>query len=349
MTNLQSAYTAFESNFNNLFALVRQRMEVEWQFHHRDDLQRLESDLLELLWEFAALLRVVYRYNLLHVLAREAVWYASALSARGSARDAFSLLLDSWIIAIQGLIKPPECNLLANPLQDLKANSTAIFSESAKRRGLPVSSEIENLITYLIAGDRAGAEDLLGTFVKERLKAYDLIPEFILPAMVEIGRRWEKNEIQIYEEHLASETIIRLLAGLHGSFRPHKTIHRLALVSCLPNDKHQLVPTALGTYLELRGWRVSSLGGSLPAAQITGAAKKLKPDALFFSLTMISRLIETLDLIPVLHRELPTSKIFIGGTGAQTAKSLLEQSGAIVIQNFETAYRLGIEGSSDRA
>jgi methanogenic corrinoid protein MtbC1 len=345
MPNLQSAADLFESNYNNLIALVMQRMVVELQYHRRSDLTKLEQDLLERLREFGELLHVIYRHDLINILRHEAAWYASALSSRGPATDVFTLLLDSWIIAIQGLIKPPECNLLASPLQELKTNIKAIFLEAEQRRGFPARVDITNLVNSLIFGDRMGAQSQLTANIQNGIKPDELITKFILPAMVEIGRRWENNEIQIFEEHLATETIIRLLAGLYESFKPEKIIDRTALVSCVPNEKHQLVPMALSTFLELKGWRVTSLGSSLPAEQIVLAAKKIKPNTIFLSLSMLSRLTEALELILKLHQSDPDIKIIIGGNGAQAGKSFLENANSLVIQSFEEAHQLAIRGS----
>lgn len=348
MSNLQSASNFFESNYNNLIALVLKRMEVELQYHNRADLKKLEFDLLDQFREFGELLRVVYRYNLINILPHEAAWFASSLSSRGSASDAFTLLIDSWIIAIQGVIKPPECNFLATPLKELKININSVFSEGMQRRGFPPNADITNLVNSLIAGDYIDAQKQLTSHIDNGVKSYELITKFILPAMVEIGRRWENNEIQIFEEHLATETIIRLLAGLSGIFKSEKKINRNALISCVPNDKHQLVPMALSIFLELKGWRVSSLGSSLPEDQIVLAVKKIKPDTIFLSLNMLSRLTDALELISRLHQSNPDIKIFVGGNGAQAGKSLLANANAIVIQSFTEAHQLAIaEGFKD--
>jgi methanogenic corrinoid protein MtbC1 len=253
--------------------------------------------------------------------------------------------MNSWIIAIQGVIKPPECNLLASPLQELMNNINSILSKAEHRRGFPPTAEISNLVNSLIEGDRINAQKQLTAHLNNGVKSYELITKFILPSMVEIGRRWENNELQIFEEHLATETIIHLLAGFVYTLKPEVNNHRSALVSCVPNDKHQIVPMALGTFLELKGWRVTSLGSSLPEDQILLAAKKIKPDAIFLSLNMLSRLTDALELILKLQQHHPEIKIFIGGNGARTGKALLEKTKAIVIQSFEEAHDLAIEGN----
>ncbi|MGC8989903.1 MAG: hypothetical protein ACP5MD_07265 [Verrucomicrobiia bacterium] len=125
MKNQSAANPAavFEEHLGQLTALVRQRLTLELQFHQRHDLEQLESDLTELVVEFGQLLRVIYRYDLGDALTHEAAWFASVLAARGPGLDAWRLLLDSWVMAIEGVIKPPECNQLAAPLMPSKTLS----------------------------------------------------------------------------------------------------------------------------------------------------------------------------------------------------------------------------------
>lgn len=47
--------------------------------------------------------------------------------------------------------------------------------------------------------------------------------------------------------------MLRLLAGLVLGDAGLAPSGRVALVSCVPNDKHQILPAALTAYLELRG------------------------------------------------------------------------------------------------
>jgi methanogenic corrinoid protein MtbC1 len=178
---------------------------------------------------------------------------------------------------------------------------------------------------------------------------HELITHTILPGMVEIGRRWERNDLAIYEEHLATETIIRLLAGLSAGVPKIEHNKLSALVSCVPNDKHQLLPMALSEYLELRGWRVCSLGSSLPAEQIALAASTLKPNAIFLSLNMLSRLSDALDVLEKLHKDNSHCPIFIGGHGTFAGRLLLEEAQASVTQDFDEAHRLALIGGTTYA
>lgn len=343
------AAAVLERDFDRLLAIVHERLELQWRFHRRADLQQLAPDLSALMREFGALLRVVYRHNLPDELAREATWYASALASRGPGEDAFALLLDSWIMAIQGTIKPPECNTLAAPLQRLRANLARVFSEAEHRRGASPALEIVALVERLIEGDFAGAWGMLRERMAAGTPPHELIVAALLPAMSEVGRRWERNELAIFEEHLATETVQRLIGGLCGCSTAVEPLNRTALVANVPQEEHQTVPLALSAYLELRGWRVRSLGRSLPAEQIARAVGALKPDAVFLSVSMLARLIEALDLVERLREQAPGCPIFVGGRGAAPGRSLLEAAGARVVQGFDEAHRWALGGGASHA
>ena len=179
----------FEAHPAQLVALVRQRLVLEWQFHQRNDLARLENDLTELLREFGQWLRVIYRYDMRETLAHEAAWYASVLAARGPDDDAWKLALGSWIIAIQGVIKPPKCNRLAAPLQELRGRGHQLFAEAQAQYIAPPSAPARNLAERLVASDLVGASALLQSDCDAGVLVPDLILRLIFPAMAEIGRR----------------------------------------------------------------------------------------------------------------------------------------------------------------
>jgi len=344
-----SPVAAFEQHFDQLTALVLERLGIELHFRPRGDLDQMEPDLLELVREFGLLLRVVYRYDLVEALAREVLWYASVLESRGPGRDAFALLLDSWIIAIQGVIKPPECNILADPLERLRADLERVFVEVETGRGAPATPDTRMLVERLIRGDHLSARELLQARLTAGLAPDEMIVGVLLPSMSEIGRRWERNELAVFEEHLATETVQRLIIGLSSWAIPSERLNRTALVACVPGDQHGLTPLALGTYLELRGWSVRSLGRSLPGAQVVAAAQALSADAIFLSLAMLSRLTEALELVPLLRGSVPHCPVYVGGRGAIVGRALLEEAGARLVSNFDEAHRRATETETPHA
>jgi len=336
----------FEEYFDRLMALAHQRMEIEWTTHRRSDLQRLRPDLLEIHREFGALLRVVFRYGLEQALREEVIGYAMTLASRGSAHDALALVLDSWLLAIQGLIKPPECNGLAAPLKKLREDLPVLLREIPPLRS--INDYAGEFMWRAVAGDLAGAENVVRARLAAGVPPWEVVPDLLLAAMSEIGIRWERNELMIYQEHLATEIVVRLLAGLPTIVSAVPSIGRKALISCAPDDHIQLVPMALAVYLELRGWRALSLGQGLPAEQIAAAAETLRPDAVFLSLAMVARLPGALETVERLVRLTAPPTVIVGGRGTLLGRQWLEGDGAIVTATFDEAHRRALgQGGND--
>lgn len=343
ITVSESASRLFSSELAPLSALVLKRLEIEWRYHRRPDLEREEQQLLHYAGEFGRLMAVVYKFGLFSALLRECEWFAGVFAARGSRRDAFALLLDSWIMAILSLLKEPECNELARPLQYVREHLDQPVENRASGTPAPRKAD-PALVEQIVRGDVEGARNILFRLPSDRFPRDRLAADVLLPAMAEIGRLWELDELEIFQEHLATETIRTLIAGLTAAAPEPGEQCRTALVSCAPEDKHDLIPLALAAHLTFRGWSAKNLGGSLPAAQITRAVALLRPDVLFLTFTMLSVLEGVLDVIAGVRPEFPDCRIILGGRGASAARDLLESRGACVADDFDEGFRLASGG-----
>jgi methanogenic corrinoid protein MtbC1 len=347
-TPSSSASALFASEFRNLSAIVLKRLELEWHYHHRPHLALVDRQLLDYALEFGRLLDVVFRHGLFAALREESAWYAAVFSARGSSHDAFALVLDSWIMAIEGSIKPPECHELVRPIQAIRSDLDTLVAQVQQSPGA-VPAQIEpSLFDALLAGDVEAACRIVSG-IAERLPSPDrVVVDVVLPAMAEIGRRWELNQLDIFQEHLATEAIRSLLAGLTATIaRPFSERRAVALVACAPGDQHGLIPMALASYLTLRGWSVRNLGVGLPGGQIARAVATFEPRTLFLTLTMLSRLDEAIEAIVHVRRVRERCRIILGGRGALLARAHLEREGALVALDFDDGFRLAAEDRSD--
>ncbi|MBP7868158.1 MAG: B12-binding domain-containing protein [Acidobacteria bacterium] len=350
MTNTvsTSASQLFSSEFGNLSALVLKRLELEWHYHQRTDLERADQQLLQYAIEFGRLLKVIYRYHLFPALREESAWYATVFGARGSGHDAFALVLDSWIIAIQGYLKPPECNELAQPIRSIRDQLGRWTAPRPALREAAPGAVKPVLVEKLIGGDVRGAREFLSETASDFASPDRLIVDVLLPAMAEVGKRWESNDLEIFQEHLATETIRSLLAGLTVTAPElRRKTGALALVSCAPGDEHELIPLALASYLALRAWTVKNLGVGLPAGQIARAVAAFAPNVLFLTFTMLSRLEDVLDVMEQVRQAPEPCRVILGGRGAVAARAVLESRGARVARDFDEGFRLACEASTD--
>ncbi len=73
--------------------------------------------------------------------------------------------------------------------------------------------EFERAFTAaLLAGDQIAAETTIREAMDAKLSTADIDEGIITPALWQIGELWERGEINVADEHLATEISIRVLA-----------------------------------------------------------------------------------------------------------------------------------------
>ncbi|NLI76043.1 MAG: hypothetical protein GX442_06315, partial [Candidatus Riflebacteria bacterium] len=153
MNPLVAASVLFEQAYPSLVSLVATRIRLEGQSHQESRREASRPEVLEYATWFGRLLRIVYRHGLTTALREELLWYIGVFTTHGWGPNGVSLLLTSWIVAIQGLIKPPECNLLAGPLQNLADELPRLVEHAAGAALAPTEGIDREFFQALLEGD----------------------------------------------------------------------------------------------------------------------------------------------------------------------------------------------------
>jgi DNA-binding transcriptional MerR regulator len=103
------------------------------------------------------------------------------------------------------------------------------------------------------------------------------IRDVVLPALREIGQRWETTQISVGHEHFASHLIERRLLGLAKGWEAGRG--PLALLACPSGERHTLGLVCFGLVLADRGWRIAYLGADTPVDQILDMSVSISPTA----------------------------------------------------------------------
>lgn len=118
----------------------------------------------------------------------------------------------------------------------------------------------------VLAPDARGARALIEAAVAGGLPVAAVYLRVLQPAMEEIGRRWERAELTIAAEHLATQITQAVLAGLAADLAPGEGgRNRKAVVSCTPGELHAIGGQMVADFLEADGWDVMTLGADVPA------------------------------------------------------------------------------------
>ena len=173
-----------------------------------------------------------------------------------------------------------------------------------------VATVVAELTAALDAFDEPAAQDVLDRALAVATLE-SVIGEVILPYLSEIGARWRRGEASIAQEHFASSILRGRLLGLARGWG--LGIGPVALLACVPGERHDLGLIAFGLALRDRGWRITYLGPDTPVGTVSEAARTLRP-ALVVLHAMTTRRVRAVDgEIEALARE---QRLAISGPGA---------------------------------
>jgi methanogenic corrinoid protein MtbC1 len=180
---------------------------------------------------------------------------------------------------------------------------------------VPDSSQpaFDDYLAAILEPDPARAREVVRAAVREGLAIESAYVEVLGPAMVAIGRMWERGEIGVAHEHLAAEVTGSLVSELADRLRGERATGRLAVVSCSPEERHCIGGQMLSGLLEAAGWEVLYLGASLPVNDVVGLAADEAADVLALSTTMREHLPEAEEAIAAVQRMDDPPLVIVGG------------------------------------
>jgi DNA-binding transcriptional MerR regulator len=158
--------------------------------------------------------------------------------------------------------------------------------------------------------DEAAAQAILDIALT-RLTVDAVVEQVVLPAMREIGNRWQSGKVSVAQEHFATGVLRERMLSLGRNWGAG--VGPRALLACPPAELHDLGLVAFGVVLRDRGWRVTYLGPDTPIETIARTAADLDPAAVVLAALDPERFEAAADEIAALGREV---RVLIGGQGA---------------------------------
>ena len=146
-------------------------------------------------------------------------------------------------------------------------------------RRLPAAAR-EELAAALDAFDEPRAQSTLDRLLAEATVEM-VLADVIVPYLEELGERWERGEASVAHEHFSTSVLRGRLLGLARGWG--RGLGPVALLACLPGERHDLGLMAFGLALRSHGWRVAFLGSDTPLDTVDAAADALQPSLVVFS------------------------------------------------------------------
>ncbi len=275
----------------------------------------------------------VFRLNSIELLAKVLPWVYSAYTARGFSLDYFLFVVDTYREAV--------INELG---EDLAAPIAAVYARvreqheliaalaDAEPGAVPMEAtwlgRMMDFCEVLLAGDVRRALALTEEWVREQKDVSDFFQLVVTGAMIEIGHRWERGQISVAEEHLASSLVNRVMASLYPKVVQTAPWRGRAVVTCVVNEYHELGSRMFADLLELDGWDVRYLGTNTPVADLVALVEAHPVRVLALSVAMPFNLTEAATAIKELRRlGAAAPKILLGGRALSLAPNLWQEIG----------------------
>ena len=175
---------------------------------------------------------------------------------------------------------------------------------------------LEGSRSRLLAATHAYDEATLQAVLDEAFAGFALdtvLSELILPVLRTIGDEWVRGELEIGQEHFASNLIRERLLGLARLWGRGRG--PLAILACAPGERHDIAPIAFGLLLRSHGWRILFLGADTPLETVEQAVSTTDPRIVVISVVDPALVVGE---AAGLRRLARTTRLALSGTGAST-------------------------------
>jgi len=129
--------------------------------------------------------------------------------------------------------------------------------------------------------------DALGALLDQTFAILPLeqaLMRVVEPLLRRIGEGWAAGDLSVAQEHLATAAVRARLEGLLADARGD--VRGVAVLACVPGERHELGLLMLGALLRADGWHVAYLGADSPLEDAADLVEQLAGTLLCLSATM---------------------------------------------------------------
>lgn len=180
-------------------------------------------------------------------------------------------------------------------------------------------------LAALLRGDRSHCRDTVQRLLDAGVDLRSIYVGLFQRALYAVGDMWEKAEISVATEHLATSTTESLFSLVYPQLFRAERAGRCAVVSCVANEYHQIGGKMVADVFELNGWDGYFLGASASLAEVRQAIEERQPDYLGLSLAVYGNLGQLREALATLTRQYEGLPVLIGGQAFRWGGSELEQ------------------------
>ncbi|HSJ24870.1 MAG TPA: cobalamin-dependent protein [Longimicrobiales bacterium] len=266
-------------------------------------------------------------------------WSAGVLQSRAMSSTLLIQSLEEVRDHIARMVDPPAAALIRDVVNtgcaairdadtgtpaSATAAGTGDRASSASRPERAATSPVEAVndddrslyLQAVLAGERRTALVAALEPLQRGASVADIYCDLLQPTQYAIGRLWERNQISVAREHMATAITQYVVSQLYGRLSIPAAVRGNAIVTGVEGELHQLGANMVADVLEAAGWNVRFLGTQLPHRDVLGAIEEHEPRVVGISATMLFSLPRVGQLVEEMRTRFPADMRIVVGGGA---------------------------------
>ena len=190
-------------------------------------------------------------------------------------------------------------------------------------------TDLNDLRQSVIEGDKNQAQDLVKQAMAENMPAEKILKEGLIPAMTEVGQRFECGEYFVPEMLISARAMQSGLALLKPALVNAKVqaIGKV-VIGTVQGDLHDIGKNLVAMMLEGAGFEVIDLGVDVSPEKYVQAVKEHHPDMVACSALLTTTMTRMQDIIEALKANGLRDQVKVLVGGAPVTESFAKQIGA---------------------
>lgn len=170
-------------------------------------------------------------------------------------------------------------------------------------------------LASLLQGNSQECGAIVKGLLEQKVSLLDVYENLFQRSLYRIGKLWEMNEISVAREHLATAITENLFSLTYPEIlRARRTTNpNKVIISCSPNEHHQIGGRMISDIFELAGWNGLFLGANTPEDNLVELIEKEKPDMVGLSLSLYLNMEKLRHTVEKIKANFPSQSIIIGG------------------------------------
>ena len=137
--------------------------------------------------------------------------------------------------------------------------------------------------------------------------------DLVRRSLYEVGDLWERGRISVATEHLATAISESLLNLTYPRLFARPRIGKSAVVTCVPNEYHQIGGKMVADVFELNGWRGYFLGANAPVGDVIKLIAEKRPEVVALSGATSFSMAKVISAATEIRAAFPEVAILVGG------------------------------------